>query len=1067
MATQNQYTPQAVSLDGGLDFITPKVAVAGGSLSNCLNFERTDRNGYSRIGGYEPYDSIVPPSLCYTNSVVFTHSGTPSTQDSLSEDGGDGIVFGYVTATYDSTSAVCVITNFEEWAYIRDKIDTDGSVTLTNLGAVTAYTDFDSWYKVAHPTADAKLLTQAKNASFNSLAAVVDSPGVPYYPVIGAVGYKDRLYAIKDMPTFNFTTGTKQLYPGDALTTTGGLTGRLVDVVVESGSWSGGDAAGTIVVDTTAPSSWTSRNINLVRNSTTYTSILHTTTLADASMAGLYVATNKEQAVTTGDPAGWSAVDMGGIVGFDNGTPYGPFHINRHGEFNTYTTGELTTSDNATSSTSTGWTVGNSATAAAAMAIDDVFHYVLRQYSGTTPPASFDNITLTNLPKLSNYSTDTNATITGIELKLKYGAGNRVPAGGGASVTPTSRLTATLQNSGSDAAAAAPKDVQLQYVSSTSGWYGTVQELTLGGAGDLWGMTATQAKGLLDSTFGVKLFPYLTNLGTGTPYTFTYHMFYAELTVYFNSKVEKYYFWNGSDDVTAAVAYYFKSEGDWKNSDAAGNIQITGITPVAPGTRTWINDNDEIRTSPNGGGLLIAKVNGDVRGNGLDTFKQIQDAGSRYQFIVSNFYADEAYDAIYGVSGAGRAFSWDGFYFTRIYTQVDAAKDMPRHIAAFQFHLILGFESGALLLSAAGNPQDFDGLNGASEIDTGNPIRGFALMQGTTLGVFCKKSIQGLVGTSIDNFSLTVLNPYEGAIEYTVADIGRPIYCSYKGISLFDQSAAYGDFVGQRLSYQVSPWLIPRLQGTVSPVGTVATSAGPICALPVRTKNQYRLFFSDGYVLTMTLVGTEQQPMFTIQAYGLYNREILDSGPVVVWNGNFVPRAEASWVDDSGAEHIHLAHWSKVTPLDKYYMYEFDKSWTFNGYGIPSYIVSNQNFFASPFDYDVARKLRLHGTSMGYAPISVFIDKNYSENKALTYDPRVVVNCSLPREPASTLAVDQVATTTMSDVATRARSFSMRFMSYNTAEQPEDGIDPVYADVSPPFVLQAMLVQHTQGKGDV
>src|SRR5690606_37585272 len=134
--------------------------------------------------------------------------------------------------------------------------------------------------------------------------------------------------------------------------------------------------------------------------------------------------------------------------------------------------------------------------------------------------------------------------------------------------------------------------------------------------------------------------------------------------------------------------------------------------------------------------------------------------------------------------------------------------------------------------------------------------------------IFCKDTIHGLVGTSPDNFSLTMLSPYEGAIEYSVADIGRPIYCSYKGISLFDQTAAYGAFAGQRLSFSVSPWLLPRLLQTVSPSG-IEGSAGFVTSVVCRYKNQYRLYFNDGYVLTMTLVGTDMQPVFTVQSMRL------------------------------------------------------------------------------------------------------------------------------------------------------------------------------------------------------
>jgi hypothetical protein len=73
---------------------------------------------------------------------------------------------------------------------------------------------------------------------------------------------------------------------------------------------------------------------------------------------------------------------------------------------------------------------------------------------------------------------------------------------------------------------------------------------------------------------------------------------------------------------------------------------------------------------------------------------------------------------------------------------------------------------------------------------------------------------------------------------------------------------------------------------------------------------------------------------------------------------------------------------------------------------------------------------------------------------------------SLPKAPASTLASDFVPTTTLTNGAKRGRSFSLRFMSYDTASQDSDVIDPVFSVVSPPFVVQAIMPQYTENKGD-
>jgi hypothetical protein len=76
-----------------------------------------------------------------------------------------------------------------------------------------------------------------------------------------------------------------------------------------------------------------------------------------------------------------------------------------------------------------------------------------------------------------------------------------------------------------------------------------------------------------------------------------------------------------------------------------------------------------------------------------------------------------------------------------------------------------------------------------------------------------------------------------------------------------------------------------------------------------------------------------------------------------------------------------------------------------------------------------------------------------------------VMNFSLPKSP-TTLSTDYNPVTTLTNGAKRGRSFSMRFMSYNTAQQDDDVVDPVFADICPPFVVQAIMPQYTENKGD-
>src|SRR5690606_37814104 len=131
-------------------------------------------------------------------------------------------------------------------------------------------------------------------------------------------------------------------------------------------------------------------------------------------------------------------------------------------------------------------------------------------------------------------------------------------------------------------------------------------------------------------------------------------------------------------------------------------------------------------------------------------------------------------------------------------------------------------------------------------------------LSGTILGVYGTKSITGISGTTVDNFATQTISPNIGATEYTVTDMGFPVHANTYGIYTLSQVQQYGDYMGTPMSVDISPWLRPRL------IRKVTSDKEVVCAWPVRSKNQYRLAFSDGYVVSMPLNG-QAVPTFSFQ----------------------------------------------------------------------------------------------------------------------------------------------------------------------------------------------------------
>lgn len=438
--------------------------------------------------------------------------------------------------------------------------------------------------------------------------------------------------------------------------------------------------------------------------------------------------------------------------------------------------------------------------------------------------------------------------------------------------------------------------------------------VTLGEETFLFGLGPIAASEFITHSLGFRFYP---SVGTKPSYAasgdacFRFFINSLKLRVYFDAGSVEYYF--ASPDKTQVIKGTLVSaevlDGDFRTGDAEGVLQLTADLEVIDGTQTWIGNDWTIHSAyPPTDGNQIGLV-GDIEGeaevgmeyNGLPTQQQVTDNRSRYMFITANFYGDRTLDSMYGVHGLPRAFSYNGDFFYKIFTQPDPLDDNPRHIAYHHGHLALGFNEGRVDISVVGEPYNFDGAQGASSWALGDGVIGLLPLSGTILGAFCYKSVWGISGTTVDNFATQVISPNMGAIEYTVCDMGAPVYANAYGIYTLSQTQEYGDYLGSPFSQAISPWLRPRLVRKYTSDKEVAV------AWPVRSKNQYRLAFHDGYVVSMTMNG-QSVPTFSYQKYFYqpdptdpYVSDDLYSYPAMV------PAAISSQLDDAGQERIHIA----------------------------------------------------------------------------------------------------------------------------------------------------------------
>lgn len=245
---------EAIALRGGLDLITPTLALAPGAVKDALNFECSITGGYSRIAGYERYDGhALPSSKSWTPITVVSFVNTPAVGDTLT--GVTSLATGVVAAVQADSVCLCdLVGTFAGGEVVKHGPDTVG--TIQNVGVTASVKQSTEYQAAAADYARAGISAVPGSGPIRGVAlfqgdvyAWRDNVGATEMKLYSASGSG---WAAVDLGyQVSFTNANTNVTEGDTLTQ-GGVTATIMRVVVETGTLLSGTNTGRLIIS--APS---------------------------------------------------------------------------------------------------------------------------------------------------------------------------------------------------------------------------------------------------------------------------------------------------------------------------------------------------------------------------------------------------------------------------------------------------------------------------------------------------------------------------------------------------------------------------------------------------------------------------------------------------------------------------------------------------------------------------------------------------------------------------------------------------------------------------------------------
>jgi len=385
---------------------------------------------------------------------------------------------------------------------------------------------------------------------------------------------------------------------------------------------------------------------------------------------------------------------------------------------------------------------------------------------------------------------------------------------------------------------------------------------------------------------------------------------------------------------TATVKRVILTSGTWAGGDAAGTFILYSQSG------TFQAENVDVGASTN-----LATIAGNSSENTL------QPSG-RFDFVNYNFYGSAQTKRMYGCDGVSKGFEWDGSTFVPITTGMTT--DTPIHVAAHKKHLFFAFPNGSVQHSSIGIPYIWSPVLGASEIGTADEVTGLLVLPGDVLAIFNRDRTYLLYGTSSANWNLVTYTDESGAIEWTIQRLFNPMYLDDRGITSLATVQAYGDFQHSTLSQLIQP-LIDDKKGLVT------------ASVRVKSKNQYRIFFSDNSGIIITFAGMKVAG-FTRVDYGIH------------------VACCCSGEDSNGNEVMFFGS-------DDGYVYQMDSGTSLDGSEVEAFLRLAYYHYDSPTMFKQFRRLQLELIASSNITLNVAVDFGYGDT-------------TIPSEDETALSID-------------------------------------------------------------
>lgn len=382
-----------------------------------------------------------------------------------------------------------------------------------------------------------------------------------------------------------------------------------------------------------------------------------------------------------------------------------------------------------------------------------------------------------------------------------------------------------------------------------------------------------------------------------------------------------------SSGATGVVRRALLRTGTW-TSAGVGTLFFDTIT----GTFT---DNEAVQV----GGVTK------VTANGASTTVTLAPNG-KFDFDNYNFFASADKLRMYFADGQNYCHEFDGTRIIPIRTGL--VDDKPKFVKGHRSHLFIGIQS-SLQYSGIGNPYSWTALTGAAELGLGDTITGIKPQRGDattgSLLATTENKTYILYGTSSADFKLVLYSDNTGAYSYTIQNIAHAYYLDSKGITQLMASQNFGDFQAGIMSQAVQPTMDGK-----------RNLAAASCT--VRSKNQYRVFYSDGTGMIMQILPTDSG---NIVAGGLMPFDYSS-----ITNMNTV----VSYVSDTGQERIFAGGANG-------YVYELDKGTSLDGSDIDAHILLTFNYMKSPYIRKRYRRIVIQFKASGTIDVDIGYDLAY------------------------------------------------------------------------------------------